>query len=106
MWGPAVAGTVRGNETYKETILREAGEEINVHKENLKLGPKIIVEDSPVPHFSQWFFLSLDKDSKNFKLQKEEVAKVKWFTKKEFIEEIKENKEGLHKRTLKFFDLF
>jgi isopentenyl-diphosphate Delta-isomerase len=84
MWGPAAAGTVEKGETYEENIIKEAEEELGLKNINPKKGP-ITKSKSKYKHFTHWFFYEIDKEVKEFKIQKEEVAEVKWFS----LEEIK-----------------
>jgi isopentenyl-diphosphate delta-isomerase len=90
VWGPAVAGTVEESEEYDDNILKEIGEEIGlkVSIADLKKGPKIHINKGPNDYFGQWYFFTIDKLAEDFIIQKDEVAEVKWFTKKELQEAI------------------
>ncbi len=90
MWGPAVAGTVEENESYEVNIIKEAKEEIGIEGHDFKLGPKTRTIN-PHNHFTQWFTLVIDEPLDYFKIQKEEVDKIKWFTKEELNREMEEN---------------
>ncbi|MBU1129641.1 MAG: NUDIX domain-containing protein [Nanoarchaeota archaeon] len=101
LWGPAVAGTVEEGESYEQNILKEAEEELGL--KNIK--PMKLIKDrtkKPHNHFCQWFFLKLDKEAKKFKIQKEEVEEVKWFSKEE-IENLFDKNPPLIIPALKFF---
>lgn len=76
-WGPAVAGTVEEGETYEENILKEAEEELGLTNELLTLGPKAVTKGQ-YHHFTQWFFLQIDRDASSFILQEDEVEEVRW----------------------------
>ncbi len=89
-WGPAVAGTVEENESYQENILKEAEEELGITNTEFKLGPKTRT-NVKYNHFTQWFTCVIDKPLTEFKIQKEEVAEIKWFSAEELKREIKEN---------------
>lgn len=89
-WGPAVAGTVEEGENYEENIQKEAKEEIGLENIKLKKGPKT-ESLSQYHYFCQWFLLEIDKDVSDFKIKKDEVEQVKWFSKKELIGQIEEN---------------
>jgi isopentenyldiphosphate isomerase len=101
LWGPAVAGTVEKGETYEANIIKESKEELgltNIH-------PKKFVKTRvihPHNHFTQWFLLKLDKEIKDFKIQKDEVAKIKWVSKKELFKLINKDSKELIK-SLKLF---
>lgn len=89
-WGPAVGGTVEEGETYESNIYKEAEEEIGLTGYKFAEGPKIVV-DNPNRKFSQIYFLTLDREINQFKIQKEEVEQIKWFDKDELLRKLKEN---------------
>lgn len=95
MWGPAVAGTVEQGESYEQNIIKEAEEELGLKNIKPKKGPKKRVK-SPHNHFTQWFMLKIDKPINKFKTQKEEVEEVKWFSKSELKELIKDDSAMVH----------
>ena len=84
MWGPAVAGTVDKGESYEDNIIKETEEEIGMKNTKPKLGPKVR-RTGEYEHFTQWYFLTIDKEASEFKIQEEEVEEVKWFSKEELI---------------------
>lgn len=88
-WGPAVAGTVEEGETYESNILKEAEEELGLKNIKPTLGTKYR-RKSKWNYFGQQFHLLLDKDISEFKVQENEVAEIKWFSKKELQREIQE----------------
>lgn len=91
-WGPAVAGTVEEGETYSSNILKEAEEEIGLKNVKFKKGPKIKIMLAGRPrYFLQWYMAKIDKPAEEFKIQKSEVAEVKWFSKDELKNKLKEN---------------
>ena len=59
---------------------------------NLKLGPKT-KSDERYKHFTQWFVCTVDKSANEFKIQEDEVAEVKWFSKEELKQQLKEHPE-------------
>ena len=87
-WGPAAAGTVEEGETYDENMVKEAEEEIGLKDVEFKRGPKIRKEGKH-RHFTQWYFAVIDKPAEEFNIQEEEVAEVRWFTKEEIQEQLK-----------------
>lgn len=101
MWGPAVAGTVDKGESYDFNIIKEAKEELGLETINPKKWIKKRVK-FPHNHFTQWYFLEIDKPLSYFKIQKEEVAEIKWFDKKELAEMIKKNDSNFIE-SLKYF---
>ena len=89
-WGPSVSGTVEKGESYEDNIIKESEEELGL--ENIKLiqGPKF-KRDTEYKHFTQWFFTTINKPAEKLKIQSEEVAEVKWFTKEELKKLFKNN---------------
>ena len=94
MWGPAVAGTIDKGETYELNIIKEAEEELGLKN----IEPKKLVKQrvrTPHNHFTQWFLLKLNKPLEYFKINKEEVAEIKWFPKGELLGLVKEDSPEL-----------
>lgn len=87
-WGPAVTGTVEEGESYEDNIIKESKEELGLNNINLKIGLKIKI-DSKYKYFVQCFFTVIDKPIEYFKVQIEEVAKIKWFSKEELKKQLK-----------------
>ncbi len=79
-WSAAAAGTVEKGESYKLNIIKEAEEEIGLRNISIKKGPKIKY-DGKYKYFVQWFICIIDKPIESFKIQKEEVAEIKWISK-------------------------
>jgi isopentenyl-diphosphate Delta-isomerase len=80
-WGPAVAGTVEQGETYESNIIKEAAEELGLTDINFTIGPKKYNGTDRYHHFTQRYYLKIDRPINEFKIQKDEVAEVKWFSK-------------------------
>ena len=89
-WGAAAAGMVGKEEKYKETMLREMKEELDLEDIEINEGYKQIVSGER-NYFMQWFSAVIDRPSSEFKIQKEEVNTVKWFSKKELLEIIEKS---------------
>jgi isopentenyldiphosphate isomerase len=89
VWGSAVAGVIEEGETYEDGIIRETEEEIGLSGIKPIKGKKIKRYDC----FNQQFFIVLPSGFNNFKLQEEEVAQIKWFTKEELLKAINEKPE-------------
>ena len=100
-WGPAVAGTVEEGETYESNIIKEAEEELGLKNIKAILGEKHR-KKTKWNYFSQQFNLVLDKDISEFKVNKDEVAEIKWFTIEELKKELKDHPDnflkGIHER--------
>lgn len=79
-WGPAVAGTVEGNETYEENIYREAGEEIGLNGVHFNVAKKVAVMEAGIPrhYFCQWYEATVDMPIEAFTRQVSEVDALTW----------------------------
>ena len=100
-WGPAVAGTVEEVETYESNIIKEAEEELGLKNIKPIRGEKLR-KKTKWNYFFQRFYLILDKDISEFKIQENEVAEIKWFTEEELKKELREHPDnflkGIHER--------
>ena len=92
MWGPAVAGTLEDGETYESNIYKEAKEEIGLTGVIFEKGPKCRIRE-PKNYFGQWFLVCVNKKIEDFKIQENEVEKITWIPKNEFIKEIQTQPE-------------
>jgi len=104
-WGPAVAGTVEEGESYEDNIIKEAEEELGLKNIKPEVGPKTRTEGI-YNHFTQWYTLVVDKDINYFKIQENEVEEIKWFSVKEFEQQIQQNPEEFIPTMKKYFELF
>lgn len=91
-WGPAVAGTVEEGETYGDNIIKETREEIGLTGVTLTPAIKHRYHDEH-NHFCQWYTLVIDRPAEDFKIQKDEVEQVKWFTRQEMAQELRDHPE-------------
>lgn len=91
-WGPAVAGTVDEGETYGSNIIKEAEEEIGLQDIKPIISKKRRYTGGH-NYFCQWYTLVVDKPAKDFIVQEDEVAQVKWFTRSELEQELREHSE-------------
>lgn len=89
-WGPAVAGTVDEGETYDSNIVKEAEEELGLEGIRCEKGPKERVFGQ-YNYFIQWYLLESDKPLEEFKIRKDEVEEIKWFSKEYLKNEIRDN---------------
>lgn len=92
-WGPAVAGTVEQGETYESNIIKEVFEELGLTGIKLEVGPKKYRATGRYSYFGQWYYLKIDKPINEFKIQKDEVAEIKWFSKEDLKREIAEKSD-------------
>lgn len=88
-WGPSVAGTVEGGETYEQNIIKEAFEEIGLRDVDLQPVRKTYL-DTPRKHFCQWFTARVDwTDTLNFKIQEDEVEAIAWIAIDDLVRDYK-----------------
>ena len=104
-WGPAVAGTVEKGETYIANIVKEAYEELGLKNIKPKKGPKYRVHGEH-NHFGQWYFLNIDKNIKEFKIQAEEVENIKWIAKHILIKDMKNDPSAYLKSMPSYVEKF
>jgi isopentenyldiphosphate isomerase len=102
-WGPAVAGTNEKGETYESNIIKEAEEEIGLSGHSFQEATK---PERFSGHFGQLFFVVVDKHASEFKIQESEVEQIKWFSRNELLEELKQNPEKFVKAVARCVDLF
>lgn len=87
-WAEAVGGTVEGNDSYEETALREAEEELGLTGITIVKGPKQLIT-TPCNYFVQWFTLTVDLPIEVFTIQQEEVEQVAWVPRAQLEEELR-----------------
>jgi len=104
-WGPAVAGTVDKGESYKENIIKETEEELGLKNTKPILGPKT-ENKGEYYHFTQWYILIIDKNINEFKIKKDEVEKIKWFSKEKLLKELEINAEKFLPKMREYVKLF
>lgn len=83
-WGEAVGGTVENHDTYLQTIVREAEEELGLIDLELTEGPKQLIR-GPYQYFTQWYFAELDLPLEEFSPQESEVESLQWISAKELV---------------------
>lgn len=92
-WGPAVAGTVEEGEDYESNMVKETAEELGLTglkmEKSLKLRRR-----KHYQYFCQWYEAIVDKPAAEFKVQKDEVAAIRWFDVEELKKDIEENPQN------------
>ncbi len=88
-WAEAVGGTVDGEDSYEDTVYREADEELGIRGERFTLGPKQFVEGPPNSYFVQWYSVELDWPIEKFSLQQSEVEQVAWWNVEDLLHDMK-----------------
>jgi isopentenyldiphosphate isomerase len=88
LWSCAVAGTVDGQETYEENMLKETEEEIGLvlSPSDLTMGPKARRKRI----FLQWYFATKDVSIDDLRMQEEEVMDLRWISSAELREWVAE----------------
>lgn len=105
MWDVTVGGHVDSNEFGRQALIREVKEElgIDIKDDEIKylVGSTSITKKENIidKHFNECYLITKEIDIAKIDLQKEEVSEVKYFTKKEILERINNNYEGLTDKT-------
>ena len=104
-WGPAAAGTVDEGEFYEDNMVKETEEELGLQGIKFEKASKTQTSGK-YNHFTQWFISIIDKPAKDFKIQDEEVEEVRWFSKKELSEQLKNNPKEFIPKMKEYFEMF
>ena len=105
MWDVTVGGHVDSNEFGRQALIREVKEElgIDIKDEDIKylIGSTSINKKENIidKHYNECYLITKEIDIEKIDLQEEEVSEVKFFTKKEILERINNNYEGLTEKT-------
>lgn len=100
-WDVTVGGHVDSGEFGRQALIRECTEELglNIKDEDIKylVGSTSVNEEGNIinKHFNECYLITKDIDISKIKLQKEEVSEIKYFSKEEILDRIKNNYEGL-----------
>lgn len=76
-WAEAVGGTVEGDDSYEETVIREAAEELGLENIEARVGPRQYIDDS-AKYFVQWYVAAVDLPIEALTIQTEEVEAIAW----------------------------
>ena len=96
LWDVTAGGHVNAGEFGRQALIREVKEELGIESNNIEFVKKYKEElnnngvDSK--EIVSLFIMYLDEEERKFKLQKEEVSDIKWFTKIEIEKLIKDKK--------------
>ena len=105
MWDVTVGGHVDSNEFGRQALIREVKEElgIDIKDDDIKylIGSTSINKKENIidKHYNECYLITKEIDIAKIDLQEEEVSEVKYFTKKEILERINNNYEGLTEKT-------
>lgn len=105
MWDVTAGGHVDSNEFGRQALIREVKEElgIDIKDDDIKylIGSTSINKKENIidKHYNECYLITKEIDIEEIDLQKEEVSEVKYFTKREILERINNNYEGLTEKT-------
>ena len=87
--GAAVAGTNDEGETYLSNIIKETKEEIgiDINEDDIRVGEKS-VRKGKHNHFTQRFYLTIDKPIEEFTIPENDVIGLRWISKEQLMFEI------------------
>ena len=88
-WAEAVGGTVEGDDSYEQTVVREAEEELGITDAAITKGPKQFIT-TPCRYFVQWYVTVVDKEVSEFTIQEEEVEQIAWIPREQLLRELRE----------------
>ena len=88
-WAEAVGGTVEGHDSYEETVIREAEEELGLRRLSLQQAPKQFIS-TPCLYFVQWYRAVIDIPIHELRIQPEELEAVRWISKKDLEQDLRE----------------
>lgn len=91
-WAEAVGGTVEGDDSYEETVIREAEEELGLTNLHIAKGSKQFIT-TPCSYFVQWYAATVDKDISEFVIQEEEVEQIAWISQADLEQELRDTPE-------------
>lgn len=101
LWDVTVGGHVDSGEFGRQALVREVKEELGIaiDDDDIKylVGSTSINEKGDIinKHYNECYLITKNVDVSKIKLQEEEVSEVKYFSKKELLERIANNFDGL-----------
>ncbi len=104
-WGPAVEGTVDEGEDYETNIIKEAEEEIGLNNIEPRLGPKERISGK-YNYFAQLYTLTVDKPLNEFVIHHGEVDEIRWFSRKDLVNDIQDIPANFLKMMERWLELF
>lgn len=87
-WGEAVGGTVEKSDSYFDTIIREAQEELGLTNISITPDVKQFFQTKTYSCFVQWYKAVIDKDISEFVIQQEEIERVVWMAVDKFKQDL------------------
>lgn len=101
LWDITAGGHVLAGEFGSQALIREIKEElgINVSENEIKYlvgSTSTNIKGNIINnHFNECYIITKNIDIKDIKLQEDEVEDIKWFTKKEILDRINNNFNGI-----------
>lgn len=89
-WSEAVGGTVEGRDSYEQTIIREAEEELGISGKEFVVGPKQFVS-STAKYFVQWYTVVINMPIESFRIQQDEIESIAWIPQPLLIKDLDVN---------------
>ena len=86
VWGPSVAGTVEEGDTCDSLVLKEAEEEIGLKNIKPMFLGKRFYETENNRRFIYIYYVTIDSTGKNFSLEENKVAEIKWINLKDLVD--------------------
>ncbi len=79
-WQSFFGGHLKAGDNYKESAIKELGEELGITIKISELIPLYVRKSDSAKHFSQVYVLKLNKSINSLHFDKEEVVELSWFT--------------------------
>ena len=105
LWDVTLGGHVLTGEFGMDALIRETKEELNLDLYENQIRYLVGSSSSDVKgniinkHFNECYIITADVDISKLSLQEEEVSEVKWFGKKDILEKVNNNFDGITDKT-------
>lgn len=105
MWDVTVGGHVLAGEFGRQALIRETKEElgININDNDIKylLGSTSINKQGNIinKHYNECYIITKNINISDIHIQKEELSEIRYFSKEELLNRIKNNFDGLTTKT-------
>lgn len=105
LWDVTVGGHVDAGEFGRQALIRESKEELGIDIDDNDIKYLVGSTSTNVQgdiinnHYNECYLITKDIDISTIKLQPEEVAEIRFFSKDEILKRISNNYEGLTEKT-------
>lgn len=105
LWDITAGGHVLAGEFGRQALIREIKEELGIQVEEYQVKYLVgsistnIKNNIINNHFNECYIVTKEVDISKIKLQTDEVADIKWFTKQEILNRINNNFDGMTDKT-------